>query len=131
MISCKELVLNLIEKGCIQNKSKILDIERVFNNLNLNNYKHFIRGYVDGNGCISNGKLSIHTGKKDILDKILFVLNYKDKNILKDKRSECYSVNFGLKDSYIILSYLYGNSKIYLQRKYEKFREIAVLRGNS
>ena len=48
----KELCQDLINYGCVQNKSFCLKYPLIPYNLN----RHFIRGYFDGDGCISYNK---------------------------------------------------------------------------
>ena len=126
----------LIELGCIPNKSLILKFpnKSIFTSQDL--LIPFIRGYVDGDGCLSytkNGRLIIEIiGTKEFLSEIIAL--YPDiftSTFHKDKRrpnSNTYYIacSYSKADKFAIL--LYDNATIYLDRKYNRF---AVLRRNS
>ena len=132
----KETINRLIELGCIPNKSLILKFPNkdIFTNKDL--IKHFIRGYVDGDGCLtytSTGRLVIEIiGTKEFLEEIKIEYpNIFTKTFHKDKRhpnSNTYFISCSADKADKFASILYDNSKIYLQRKYDRF---AVLRRNS
>ena len=132
----------LYNKGCIPQKSLKLKFPDK-NILPLNLYNHFIRGYIDGDGCIyinkntkGNKKLNLSVlGTKEFLKHLLFIFNRTDKKLHlnsrdKTKVTNCYFIEFGNKDSIRICDYLYNNAEIYLERKFEKYNEIAVLERN-
>ena len=121
----------LISLGCIPQKSlKVKFPNDIFKHEELK--YHFIRGYVDGNGCISfssSGKLRL-----SIVSTKEFLLSIKEifpefSDLKRDKRwkhntffIECFSNNANK-----ILTKLYKNSTIYLKRKYNR---LAVLSSN-
>lgn len=112
---------DLIKWGCIPNKSLILQFPV---NLPHNLYKHFIRGYVDGDGCISTKcRISI-CGTHDLLnslqDHLISELSVTRVKILSDKRRKHYQYERVGKNSLKILEYLYRDAKVYLDRKYNK-----------
>ena len=135
-ITDKHFHTRLIELGCIPNKSLILKFPNrdIFTNKDL--IKHFIRGYVDGDGCLtytSTGRLVIEIiGTKEFLEEIIIEYpNIFNKTFHKDKRrpnSNTYAISCSANKADKFASILYDNSKIYLQRKYDRF---AVLRRNS
>ncbi len=93
--------------------------------------RHFIRGYFDGDGSISLVKLKTKSpaksvsllGTKEFLETVLNVLNFKTISLKKDKRHQnnTYSINFNRKDGIKFLDYMYKDSNIYLERKYNKY----------
>ena len=117
--SCKKTKENLIRLGCFPKKSKIIHCpteEQVPNHL----FKHFMRGFTDGDGSVRWGK------RKD------FVLTSASENFLIESTKRLGIFNYGViyKDQfriskkeivYKILSLLYENSSIYMQRKYNVF----------
>lgn len=135
-ISNKHLKETLISYGCTPNKSLVLKFpnESIFKNKLL--IRHFIRGYIDGDGCLSYGNKN-HTeptisilGTRDFLEGIErhipelknYSLHLNDKN--NDKTfvlSATYRVAFR------VTLRLYKNSTIYLERKYEKYLEFCRL----
>jgi mobile intron protein len=138
----KKMWKQLYNKGCTPQKSLKLKFPDK-NILPLNLYNHFIRGYIDGDGSIfpnrnprGNKKLRLSIlGTKEFLKYLLFIFNRTDKKLYlnsrdKTKVTNCYFVEFGNKDSIRICNYLYNNAEIYLERKFEKYNEIAVLERN-
>ena len=130
-----ELVQDLIRLGCFQNKSLILDFP-VNKQVPENLIHHFMRGYFDGDGCIS-----INTKKKYYLFSVLGTDNFLDKydsyilNILNKNKpnkrqanGRASSIQYGGRLQILkIYNFLYQDATIYLERKYNKF---AVLRQN-
>ena len=89
--------------------------------------KHFIRGYFDGDGCLSyythddvvKPKIAL-LGTPSFLTSVKSILKNYDihsGNILADKRSNATYINI----HHNFLSFIYTNSSIYLNRKYKKF----------
>lgn len=126
----------LIELGCIPQKSLTLKFpnKNIFANKNL--IRHFIRGYIDGDGCLTytkTGRLVIEIiGTKEFLEEIKELYPEYFKSILyKDKRrpnSNTYYISCSCNSADKFADIIYNNSNIYLDRKYERF---AVLRRNS
>lgn len=123
---------DLIDIGCVEHKSLILK----FPNLNRNLTKHFIRGYLDGDGTIGiySNRKTIRVrfaGTKEFLEGIaIFIkeeLNLDYSCIRKEKRNEKnnYSLEYGgrLKVKKL-LDFLYKDTNIYLERKYNKYLEV-------
>lgn len=133
----KHLHETLISKGCVPTKSLILQFPSlgIFSDTSL--IKHFIRGYIDGDGCISYnnkdhtsmllnilGTEDFLTGIKDNLPvKYNYVLGYNDLKQNNLTRTLIITGKNGLE----ILFYLYENASIYLSRKYEKYKEYCRL----
>lgn len=114
-IFCK----NLIDKGCVPNKTTILKPP----NLRKDLIRHFIRGYVDGDGSIKKQKnmssgysLGI-CGTKEMLEWINH--NLPNPGPIHSNRSI-----FGTTCNFENIKYLYDNSNISLERKYERYLEI-------
>lgn len=115
---------SLLNLGCVQRKSLVLRFPVIPEKY----YSHFIRGYFDGDGCISIGKRSQQVtflGTFEFLDKIQDIL-VKECNLNKAKpfkRNNIYSVCYSGKFNCIKISkFLYKNSgKWKLLRKFKKF----------
>lgn len=130
-IYSKELAKDLTDLGCFQNKSLKLIFpteQQVPNDL----INHFMRGYFDGDGCITASQNQLRfsvIGTIDFLkeyEKIL-LKHLKRNNPNKWKQEgQAFSIHFGgnvqVKKIY---NFLYKNANIYLERKRNKF---AVLR---
>lgn len=142
-VTNKHLWETLNNYGCIPRKSLILEFpdESIF--MESNRYskgeliKSFIRGYVDGDGSISYAYTN-HTknfispiisilGTKKFLDSLLYniKLEYPEVNghfSLNDKDNNfvTYVLTFSRTESRTLCYYLYANSNIYLDRKYNR-----------
>lgn len=132
LISSKEISEDLSKLGCVPRKSLVLKFpneEQVPSHL----LSHFIRGYFDGDGGISVGKVySIHfvgtqemlTGIMTTLDKELNITIKKLYNPKHTKGKNFYSLiingRFQIKK---ILDFLYKDATIYLDRKYQRYQE--------
>lgn len=128
LLKSEKTVLDLIDKGCLPQKTKILKFphDKVPKKL----IRHFIRGYFDGDGSISlskdtrTGKLTYHiniVGTENIVDNFIKEIGFGYK--IKEKRSErTYYYSYDAKKYfYNLYYYLYENSSVYLERKKEKF----------
>lgn len=144
-IFSKEIVETLDKYGLGENKTylvkSIKDIvpeELMF---------HFIRGYFDGDGNISYSKVSKkHTTKSDEL-KVYNYINYNfniislDHNIILEMKTflqkhsltvseyvdkkQCLTISIHKKSEIeLIFNLLYKNATIFMNRKYNKFKEI-------
>lgn len=133
-IGNKLMYQDLIDKGLIPRKSLIMKLPYVPREY----FDYFLRGYFDGDGCISiyrkpGGKAKIVqvvfvSGSYDFLDK----LSKKIQNELGISRRKIYNntrsfkISYKKHDSLRILHYMYKNlsSAPYLERKYKKFKSI-------
>lgn len=103
-------------------------------------YRHFIRGYFDGDGCISvnnNGKAQIQIiGTESFLSSIMKIFNNKcntnfvklglnHKNIKNNIRTLSYTGN---NNAIKIYHYLYDDTQIFMIRKKNKFELIQGLK---
>ena len=133
---------NILNKlGCVPQKSLTL----TFPNLNLfkntANILHFIRGYVDGDGCLTifkdGDKLRTRltmVGTESFLNSINYL--FSNKGYIRNKSTKNYTnqafeLKFSDIPSRILARYLYENATIYLDRKYEKFLEFCRLEEES
>ena len=135
-ISSKHLWKTLNSYGCTPRKSLTLRFpnENIFKNKDL--IRHFIRGYFDGDGCITYQD-NLHKypelillGTKDFLTNISEYFNISNSHIYNTnkKLNNTYSLNIYKKSDIIRISnFLYNNSTIYLTRKYTKYLEICRL----
>lgn len=126
-----KLTEDLIKLGCVPNKSLILKFpteEQVPKHL----LNHFIRGYFDGDGCISinkkGGKHFSITSNNLFIEKLQEILikncNLNKVKIVNSKQHKettltlSYGGNIQVKR---IFDYLYKDATIYLERKFIKF----------
>lgn len=129
----KRMVQDLINLGCIERKSLLLK----FPNENIippELMSHFIRGYFDGDGSVSEGV----NVKVNFTGNTSFILDLRDylasNSILKankpnygkdkDRRLFCTMEWGGRGNAKKLFNYLYKDAVIYGQRKYDKFKKI-------
>ena len=110
--------------GCTPRKSLTL----IFPNIKIFKDKclirHFIRGYVDGDGCLTfskSGRLVLQIlGTKEFLSGIQKIFPqfhiYK-----KDKRSNVYAMSCACTPADEVAKKLYSDATIFLKRKYDRF----------
>lgn len=131
-VSCTKMCLDLINLGCVPNKTyekiRIPEIDKSL-------IRHFIRGYIDGDGWVVCNKLKhVNSYNRNI------GIISKHINILEDIASEFEKVGiecsvlpretwfvlnaYGQENLLKLIDYLYRDSTIYLQRKYIKAMEI-------
>jgi intein-encoded DNA endonuclease-like protein len=122
----KHLWTTLNSYGCTPNKSLTLTFPNIPEYL----IKHFIRGYFDGDGCITRYVhktcVSPHIellGTKQMLEQILIHSNTSAK-YKHDKRhsEETWSLEWSKQEGIDFINYLYQNCSIYLNRKYELYQ---------
>lgn len=145
-INGKALISPLIKMGLGGNKTYTLD-STIMNYIPSNLTKHFLRGYLDGDGNITWGK-KYSSGNKYIIQVCgneKFLLGSFQKNfpsncsLYKDKISkQCYIWKITNKSEVMrFLTYIYGNSTIYLDRKYRIYKyamwscKTELIAGNS
>jgi len=150
-ICSKQSVDSLREIGFIKNKTYQID-DVVFNNIPDDFKRHFIRGFFDGDGTIFYSKwkdknhewntsercsIGFVSYNSKILESIKNWLQYKlhlnDKNIKSDnfeditKKDKYWRLIYnGNRISKKILDFLYEDSTIYMNRKYDKYLKIKV-----
>lgn len=132
-ICSTKMCYDLIHLGCTP--SKTFDIRFPSDEIVPKEFKRdWLRGFFDGDGCISitqmNNKphiVTTITGIEEMLKDISsFLLSEKilrkNPTLQKDKRSSAYSIYIhGTDTNKDWLDYLYKNSNIYLDRKYDKY----------
>lgn len=126
----KTLVDNLKKLGVEPRKSLMLKFPT---DINKKLIKHFIRGYFDGDGCVGiyDKKRKTMTSKivyisllgtKEFLEGVRLHSPIQFGNYVKNNGSEKTLVlSTAHKKAYIFLKWLYQDSTIYLNRKYNKY----------
>lgn len=129
-VYCQEMCKDLCALGCVPNKTRSLRFPQIPEYL----YSHFVRGYIDGNGCIRVGA----THGKDFLDIVTasyeFALELKEVllnhasfvGISKENKYDVWHVRCGGNQVKTLLDWVYANNKgYYMQRKYFKYQLIS------
>ena len=130
----KEMVKALVGHGCTPRKSNTLEAPKTVPSELI---RHFIRGYFDGDGCISLHTRSRGTkevsvsvaGTKSVMSFIrdnLIINDIKCGVPTKHKFGEVAHYFDIYKNSVIdFAQYLYNNSSVWMDRKYDKFVNLA------
>jgi len=128
-IENKKMCKDLNNLGCIQAKT----FKIVFPYFLKDEYiSHFIRGYFDGDGCITYSKKNMYisfVGTSEFLNslKIIFTkeLNFSDVKFSKrhkDKNDNIYNLLYGgNKQISKFKTWLYKDAQIFMKRKFDKF----------
>lgn len=120
----KHLWETLNNYGCTPRKSltlKFPDIS-IFSSKSL--VRHFIRGYIDGDGSIMVNKPILDIlGTTSFLNSLQQYLPYSG-SILHDKRSKVYRVRYGCSPAIANIEAIYYKANIFLTRKYNKYLQI-------
>lgn len=135
-IGSKEIFKDLEKIGFTQAKTKNL----TFPSIPKEYLGDFIRGYFDGDGCVSYGFYSIKNRKnkrfifssrftcadKNFLDILKSKMSDKLKGGFIVKKERGYELVYSHKDSLALFDILYNNVPrcLFLDRKYKKFKEI-------
>lgn len=118
--------------GCTPKKSLTLQFpnENIFKSKDL--IKHFIRGYWDGDGCLTYKRVDYPS--ISCISTVAFlnqVQNYFNTNKTLYNNSKINDITKVLKyngqEAFNIIKHLYKDSKIYLTRKYNKYLEYCRL----
>lgn len=124
-----EMVNDLKRHGCGDRKSLQLKFPTMKSLL----IKHFIRGYVDGDGCITNncnGKVRLNIlGTEDLLNSIQHIFNEQLDIPMRKLQtpSNIHSLEYnGNIQATKILKWLYDDATLFLERKYEKYKSFII-----
>lgn len=133
----KILKERLIKIGCVPNKTFVVKYPDI---ISKELHKHFIRGLIDGDGCVYIQKdkkryLIDYTGTIELIDGMIEVI----KNELgitdfvkykrhKDKKDNIWSFRITKPDDVVkFLNWIYEGATLYLNRKYQYYLEILDL----
>jgi hypothetical protein len=136
-IGSKEIFSDLIKLGMVPNKSKVIKLPKVPKKY----FSDFVRGYFDGDGYIGYGiydrkyrKSKKHflgscftSGSKIFLEGLLEVFR-KNKILEKGfiyRKKRGFDLVFSINDTKKLFNFMYNDleNKLFLERKYDKFRK--------
>ena len=129
-INNKKICKDLINLGCLPRKSLIVDFPKE-NVVPKYLIRHFIRGYFDGDGCVSysHNNLAYIVNFVGTENMLIGIQNYIEKEVglsrtaIKGK-GKAFQVNWGGFTSLLLwYKILYSDSIIFLDRKHNKFLE--------
>lgn len=125
-ISCTKMCNHLIRHGATQRKSLTLSFPSHINNTLM---KHFLRGYFDGDGCISyrkkydNYRIAL-VGTENFLKGFQdYFAEYNIRRVKVQQKSgqKAFQIEKGGLDCVFILKHLYGEADVYLERKFKLY----------
>ena len=139
VVDSRKMIGNLSQYGIIPRKTakeQIKNIPREY-------IRDFIRGYFDGDGCITSTRtspasFSITSGNKLFMEKMQEILvktcelNFTKLGKATPKRTDgtrslSWTINYGgRRQTRRIFNYLYGNSNVCLDRKFRRFKELVA-----
>ncbi|MFA6074156.1 MAG: LAGLIDADG family homing endonuclease [Candidatus Woesearchaeota archaeon] len=126
----------LLEIGLFPNKCKTVKFpsKEIIND---NLLPHFLRGLLDGDGCIcvrKSGRVTVdYTGNTFVIHSIQDILNVKNikSKIFYSQRKDSWSIQINnRKEAAKFLDWIYLDSTIYLERKYNKYLELKKLEND-
>lgn len=124
-ISSKKMCADLIKHGCTPNKTRTIRFPKLDKNL----WSHFIRGFLDGDGCILVNRTLGTSGINFTSASLMFLKDLEEvltpyithSHISKEK-SDVWHLRCHGKQILNILEYIYSDANIYMHRKYEKYK---------
>ena len=135
-VCSEKMCEDLIALGCTPNKSLTLIFPKE-NQVDKKYLRHFVRGYFDGDGCISINMINRNAsfnliGTKDFLESVENLLRTETGipkvNVIPSNNSKAYVLQYGnIRSIELIYKYLYRNSNIFLDRKIQKFNKVFSL----
>lgn len=129
IVTSEKMKKDLIDKGVLENKTNVL-VFPSYNQVPKNLIRHFIRGYIDGDGSLTHSSVSNLIKIIGTKEMLIGIQNELGTNVTLEQRypERCvnnYSITIGGNTQVKrLLEFIYGNSTIYLERKYKRYREI-------
>lgn len=126
-VSCKKLCDQLISHGCVPNKTRVLRLPKLEKNL----YRHFIRGFFDGDGCLQlqdkiyHCRFDLTCASLKFLEQLRPIITEHAKTngyLGKETKYDVWHLNYSGHQVIQILDWLYTDSNFYLNRKYVKYQ---------
>lgn len=129
VIASSQMVSDLENIGITKHKSRTLDVN--FDKIKSNHIKDFVRGEIDGDGCIcitSKNKIQVSLITSSLLAKRIDDWTEKQLGFgwlwtyRKKENKETVTLRMsGKAKSFKLLNLIYGDATIYLDRKYNKY----------
>lgn len=123
---CSNRIVNKLEEyGITERKSLTAKVPE-----QLKNNKHFWRGVIDGDGSVRFHKTGYPIinlcGTVDVVGSFMNFTGKIIKIYQPDLNKNFGQIGYGATSAKTICEYLYGDSKIYLNRKYENYKRICL-----
>lgn len=117
----------LISQGCVINKTRSIRLPNLKEEL----YRHFIRGFFDGDGCLQlqdkiyRCRFDLTSASKDFLEQLRPLITREalsNGHLGKEIKYDVWHLNYTGHQIIQILDWLYKDSHFYLKRKYDKYQ---------
>ena len=126
VVSSTEMVKDLKKYQISERKTLTLKFDySIFNN-NEEKFKSFLRGYIDGDGCVSiahQNKIRVFgvsfVGNHNFINKLIPYLPYKDFSTSKLKNVT--QISYSGESAVKFCDWLYSNNTLYKHYKYQKY----------
>ena len=125
-VSCQKLCSHLINQGCVPNKTKVIQVPKLKEDL----YRHFIRGFFDGDGCLQlqdkiyHCRFDLTSASLQFLKQLRPIITAKAKtngSLQKETKYDVWHLNYSGHQVVQIMDWLYKCSHFYLKRKHDKY----------
>ena len=132
-VSSKKMCSDLINLGCIPNKTKVLKFPSLREDL----IRHFIRGYFDGDGCLQlqnkiyHCRFDIACASKQFLESMrpyITAIAVTNGGLNKESKYNVWHLSYSGNQVIQILDWLYKDANYYMQRKYVKYQLLSSLK---
>lgn len=131
-ISSVDFCKYLQKQGCTKNKTRTIQLPQLREDL----YRHFIRGFFDGDGCLQlqdkmyHCRFDLTSASKLFLEQVRPIITAHAKTngyLGKEKKYDVWHLNYSGHQVQQILDWLYNDSNFYLERKYVKYQLLSSL----
>lgn len=125
-VSCQRLCHHLIKHGCVPNKTRVLQVPKLREDL----YRHFIRGFFDGDGCLQlqdkiyHCRFDLTSASLQFLEQLRPIITAKAKtngSLQKETKYDVWHLNYSGHQVIQIMDWLYEDSNFYMKRKHDKY----------
>lgn len=125
-VSCQRLCNHLIKQGCVPNKTRVIQVPELREDL----YRHFIRGFFDGDGCLQlqdkiyRCRFDLTSASLQFLEQLRPIITAKAKtngSLQKETKYDVWHLNYSGHQVVQIMDWLYKDSHFYLKRKHDKY----------
>lgn len=125
---------SLQKLGCVPNKARVIRFPNIPKSL----YKHFIRGFFDGDGClilnytighcVVDFACASYNFLLDLQSIILSQVGITSAVIKKEKKYDVWHLRYCGKKILTLLDWLYDDAHFYLKRKHYKYQLLSPLK---
>lgn len=125
-VSCKKLCQHLTNQGCVPNKTRVIQVPKLREDL----YRHFIRGFFDGDGCLQlndkiyHCKFDLTSASLQFLEQLRPIITARaitNGSLQKETKYDVWHLNYSGHQVIQIMDWLYEDTHFYMKRKHDKY----------